>query len=1643
MKEVTAVQQRKPSCPTCKPVSHEHSERQMVAPNCEVLEQRMLGNRGVSEIYSRPQPSTVTAETDEKLELETNEVAEKMVRIAAPPLDSGADDVSKKNGQAQRVDGLRKSAVPLITTVMQRKRDEEDIKNNAESGDVKAKRRVTLEMETAFSKSFSDVNIRTDTEASVKASAMGVRAWTDGKDIGFAKGEFDPGNRAGKHLIAHEFAHIAQLSGGTKKSASGKVGFAAQIGQRANKNRNTQLIELEANIAASNVVAGRMPTVGTAEFSMALDHPFESPPPGSVTTMHNTDGDWVFVFNRNDVRSWEIPLVEIFRQYIRRAFSGGESSSVAETWLLQHNDGRNLVLAGGDPQAESQGDEPLVAYIMPGFHRQTIDWMQENFPEVTPREVGAVADTEALPSAGLGGSPVQVVGPPGEESTSTEAVSEAARPLLELYQYLLQQFGDHSVFTERQARSADILRYHRESAEAFEGLPAQTESNARTQQTEWTSFLDGWHEFLIRVGAGHRDGEAGGEAGGIIRFSPRAELLIHPGLNAYVKGAEITAEVLFNRRERHNAMMNIFSSRADFDWTIWRDNEVYDSGPTLEGLGGARTYDVDVDDLGTYAVEVSVSSHYFRDPSELELRSPDFVVQAEARRSLDSFDQFFVDPANPDMPFIRNAAGELELKTDYENTGLDIRKQISQVEFQLGMLDEMAAECTADPAHCRLTSRDTASYRGYFQQRLTSMEAVRDRIEEATPSGTSAPAYLVRASFISRESSEAARLNVDMIVTQREHDRGDDELHFDVLLFDTTFTPDHPQQHDGEAELDVESESPAQWIQVEKQALDDMGDHWHAHNDYPQGTIRVAVRLISDPTQVYEIANIDTHGWRDTAGTVLTVVGIVAGLGALALSPFTGGTSAAVGVLILEGVAAGAAIGSVALSIEHRVETEGHLAFDRRLAMDMLTVAASLLGVFGSFARLLSNGARVAGVASTFIRLERTAIGLDVVAASADVISGVLLANDVGDAIVGVEAEYALRIEQARRQHKSDAEIRQLEEQRDRLIARILGGAAISGAFILVLVGSSVFQVIASPLRNGRNYRVRPEVEELGLRGNHSDIRTHLEEGSITPDERAFLQDALITPPGSRVGSGDVEAGRSSGGSEADVEIRPEAGGADADVDIARPGHVEEGGSGRVDELDVEVRPDADHVEGDVEIARPGHTDEVAPAPVAEVDAPGRVSHPETPEVDAPARVETEADGPTRAGAEPETPPRPPTVSEQLRSDLGVEQYDALSAAMGDTRLQQALANIGPRGVARIARALSPGEFSTLARLLGDNDILRLVRELPRQHIRTIIRRGAGHVFPDLINDLGHAALGRLVHLIGGDSLVTLLTRITTRRLADYIGEFGEQTLMQWTRALGAENAAAIMHAYTPSLARSLFTSPPSGRRTLPDPLQNLARLAWRRLGREGLSLPGGGAVAVPRAATVGTAPVLTGDIGIFYVRGSHTVAPPELSDAVDLIRRETARQATDLRSLWTRAASVGHSEPNLQTLFNGAGGLPNWNSMPQYLKRYLMTPHSNRRLQAYFGTALDRRTASALDSLASFFTNRGITVNSQTRVRGGIADLILDGPWGRAILDWTSLRQAGKIQKYRVTPTTTGAGTGFANRITQFLIELLHPGAL
>jgi len=71
------------------------------------------------------------------------------------------------------------------------------------------------QMESSFGRDFSKVRIHDNGPAAAMNKRLGAQAFTHGNDIYFDAGKYDPGSRAGQHLLAHELTHTVQQGEGT------------------------------------------------------------------------------------------------------------------------------------------------------------------------------------------------------------------------------------------------------------------------------------------------------------------------------------------------------------------------------------------------------------------------------------------------------------------------------------------------------------------------------------------------------------------------------------------------------------------------------------------------------------------------------------------------------------------------------------------------------------------------------------------------------------------------------------------------------------------------------------------------------------------------------------------------------------------------------------------------------------------------------------------------------------------------------------------------------------------------------------------------------------------------------------------------------------------------------------------------------------------------------------------------------------------------------------------------------------------------------------------------------------------------------------------------------------------------------------
>jgi hypothetical protein len=100
-------------------------------------------------------------------------------------------------------------------------------------------------LEASFGQDFSNVAILTNSQQAVQ---MNARAYTQGEQVHFAPGEYNPTSTEGKHLIGHEFTHVAQQRAGVVKPS--------KVLQKGISINDSPQLENEADTLAQKAVNG-------------------------------------------------------------------------------------------------------------------------------------------------------------------------------------------------------------------------------------------------------------------------------------------------------------------------------------------------------------------------------------------------------------------------------------------------------------------------------------------------------------------------------------------------------------------------------------------------------------------------------------------------------------------------------------------------------------------------------------------------------------------------------------------------------------------------------------------------------------------------------------------------------------------------------------------------------------------------------------------------------------------------------------------------------------------------------------------------------------------------------------------------------------------------------------------------------------------------------------------------------------------------------------------------------------------------------------------------------------------------------------------------------------------------------------------
>ena len=110
-------------------------------------------------------------------------------------------------------------------------------------------------VEGAMGRSFADVRVHSDRKANDLSSSIQAKAFTNGSNIYFGRGQYRPEHPSGQRLLAHELTHVAQQRGSSDKGKIHRkvtVGKTEYSGWRILGNHSKQLRKAWKNIKASN-----------------------------------------------------------------------------------------------------------------------------------------------------------------------------------------------------------------------------------------------------------------------------------------------------------------------------------------------------------------------------------------------------------------------------------------------------------------------------------------------------------------------------------------------------------------------------------------------------------------------------------------------------------------------------------------------------------------------------------------------------------------------------------------------------------------------------------------------------------------------------------------------------------------------------------------------------------------------------------------------------------------------------------------------------------------------------------------------------------------------------------------------------------------------------------------------------------------------------------------------------------------------------------------------------------------------------------------------------------------------------------------------------------------------------------------------
>ena len=172
------------------------------------------------------QPKLTIGQPNDRYEKEADAVADQVVRMISS---NQSADVQAKCQQCNEEDQIQRkeslgSSISSVTNLSggQSMVDPGFAQqlNQQKGGGHPLPSNIQSEMEGAFGVNFDGVRIHQDSQADQLNQQIGAKAFTNGQDIFFRGGEYEPNNIDGKRLLGHELVHVVQQKASGKNETS-------------------------------------------------------------------------------------------------------------------------------------------------------------------------------------------------------------------------------------------------------------------------------------------------------------------------------------------------------------------------------------------------------------------------------------------------------------------------------------------------------------------------------------------------------------------------------------------------------------------------------------------------------------------------------------------------------------------------------------------------------------------------------------------------------------------------------------------------------------------------------------------------------------------------------------------------------------------------------------------------------------------------------------------------------------------------------------------------------------------------------------------------------------------------------------------------------------------------------------------------------------------------------------------------------------------------------------------------------------------------------------------------------------------------------------------------------------------------------